>query len=189
MQIDQITRPDPETKYDGDIAVAKEASRLHLWRDLENQHRNFTTFLSKLTELWCAIPDSPISGIAPTLTVDPACPIPHYIPTCDPTEPAHVVMDKYSVITMLHEFGHHVGMEEAECKLYSEWVFAHAFPVSFSRLERDARGYLCKPGTGVTMADLAPDVLETSPDIPAVTDQPVPSRRIPRTRQAATETM
>lgn len=144
MEINQLQQPNPATEYDKDIAVAKEMSRLHLWRDIENQHANFTRFIVGL----CAIRDVP----APTLDVDPACPAPHYVEEVGENRIGHIYLDKYSVISMLHELGHHFGGDESECKLYSEWVFAHAFPVSFSRLERDARGFLCKPGTGTVIA-------------------------------------
>jgi hypothetical protein len=144
MLLDQITRPDPADKYDADIKIAKAASKLHLWRDTENQHRNFTMFLAKLTKHWAGCGDATIDP--PTLDIDPAQ-TPCYMH--DAGNGGHIILDKYSVISMLHEFGHHVGLDEAECRTYSEWVFANAFPVSFSKLERDARGFLCKPGTGV----------------------------------------
>ena len=131
MELNQIAQPTPADKYDADIAIAKEASRLHLWRDLENQHRNFSTFIANLCQSHgCA---------APSLDVDPACPIPHYAVSIV-GDTGHIMLDKYSVISMLHELGHHFDYAESECVIYSEWVFANAFPVSFSRLERDARG-------------------------------------------------
>lgn len=141
MELNQIAQPDPAIKYNKDIAIAKEASRLHLWRDTENQHANFTRFIVGL----CASRDIP----APTLDVDPTCPMPHYH---NDGVAGHIFLNKYSVISMLHELGHHFGYDESECKLYSEWVFAHAFPVSFSRLERATNGYLVKAGTGTVIA-------------------------------------
>jgi hypothetical protein len=140
MEINQIRTPDPATEYDADIAIMKAASKLHLWRDTENQHRNFSTIISKL----CAIRNAAI----PTLDIDPAT-SPVYM--VDAADNGHIILDKYSVISLLHELAHHFGGSEADCVTYSEWVFAHAFPVAFSRLERDARGFLCKPGTGATI--------------------------------------
>ena len=138
MDINGITAPATPNQYDADIAIAKEASRLHLWRDLENQHRNFSTFILNLCNSHgCA---------APSLDVDPGT-TPQYLH--EDGSLGHIVLDRYSVVSMLHELGHHFLYDEATCVTYSEWVFANAFPVSFSRLERDARGYLCKPGTGV----------------------------------------
>ena len=145
MELNAITQPTPADKYDADIAILKDASRLHLWRDTENQHRNFSTILEKLTRQWTGCGD--VEQAPPSLDVDLTCPIPHFNRTEDGL--GHIYMDKYSVVTLLHEFGHFIELDEAECVIYSEWVFANAFPVSFSRLERDARGYLCKPGTGV----------------------------------------
>lgn len=114
-----------------DIEVTKLAIKTKLWRKTADQKEKWLAFLKALSLLHKV--DIPGLEIRKTM--------PNYEP-----ETQTITINKYSVITLLHEFGHHLWLSESDCTAYSEKVFKAAYPKGFERLRRDHRGYLMNGG-------------------------------------------
>ena len=119
-----------ETKYEREVDIVKTAIHNKLWRKTDDQHNKWAVLLQNLCELH--------NVELLELVVNDKVVIPHYI------RGQKICLNKYSVISFLHEFGHHIEMSEAECKSYSETVFLKAYPKAEEYLSRDVRGYLTK---------------------------------------------
>lgn len=114
-------------KYKKDIEEVKRFIHTKPWRKKEFQKEKWNDFLYRLSKLH--------KVKKPTLSVTKFCSCPEYIKN-------KIILNKYSIISLLHEFGHHIGLDE--CQKYSENVFLTAYPIAKSYLKRDSRGYLVK---------------------------------------------
>jgi len=122
------------TKYQKDIELCKEFIHTKVWRKDENQEKKWNNFLSKLSELH--------NVEFPTLFVGE-----EFIIPCYDRYANRIFLTKYSVISLLHEFGHIIfGNNEQKCVEYSEIIFLTAYPKAKRYLKRDNREYLVKGG-------------------------------------------
>jgi len=112
--------------YEKDIEVVKKAIHTKLWRKDKDQFKKWDNLLADLSEL---------HGIKKPEFILGETDIPCYSPM-----EAKIRLTKFSVISFLHEFGHHIRLTEMGCKEYSELVFTKAHPKA--KLIRDERGYL-----------------------------------------------
>lgn len=74
-----------------------------------------------------------------TLIIDPNIGCPCYLP-----EERLIKLNKCSMISLLHEFAHHIKLGEEEAIQYSEGVFLSAYPKAKKYLIRNEKGYLVK---------------------------------------------
>ena len=117
-----------------ELEVVKQAIHTKLWRKDENQLKKWKTFLSNLCKLHNKSP--------PGLVVNENVKTPHLMSST-------IFLNKFSVISFLHEFGHFKGMtDELEVKQYSEELFLNAYPKAMEYLKIDERGYLVKKNGG-----------------------------------------
>lgn len=116
--------------YNQDIEIVKQAIKTKLWRTETGQKAKWIKLLKDLSVLHEI--QRPKLSIGEVTT-------PQYNPYRN-----RVSLDKYSVISLLHEFAHAIHLTEEGCKKYSEKVFKLAYKPA-QRLVRDERGYLIKP--------------------------------------------
>jgi len=111
--------------WEADIQLVKEA--IHPWRSTDDQYDKWVSLVRNLCELH-NVPEA-------SLIVVPGIGYPRYSTN-------KIVLDKYSIISLLHELGHHFGYSERKCVEYSEYVFLTAYPKT--KLIRDSRNYLVR---------------------------------------------
>jgi len=102
-----------------------------MWRPLPEQHQKWQNLLNELTKAYN------IGEIK--LLVNAKC----EYPQGDPFTRA-IILDKYSMISFLHEFGHFIGIDHPATFDWSEETFYKAMPSARKRLVRDEKGYLVK---------------------------------------------
>ena len=101
------------------------------WRQDEYQYIKWITYLNRL----CNHHKKPRLN----LVIHKKVIIPNYSPSIKT-----IFLTKYSIIGLLHEFGHHLDKIEPQCKKYSEHIFLTANPKAKNYLVKDERGYLIK---------------------------------------------
>ena len=116
--------------YEKDIEIVKKAIHTKLWRKDKEQFKKWDNLLANLAQLHGI--DKPELIIGET-----------DIPCYSPME-AKIRLTKLSVISLLHEFGHHIRLTERGCWEYSETVFLNAYPKAKNTLTRNDWGYLVK---------------------------------------------
>jgi hypothetical protein len=120
----------PKFKMASCVSLLKEYLHFKLWRVSGEQQQKWLALTLSLSQLY---------GIEnPRIIIDANCKIPNYNRATKT-----ITLQKYSVISLLHEFGHHLGFNEWECVNFSEIAFSLAYKPA-NKLSRDKRGYLVK---------------------------------------------
>ena len=124
--------------YEKDVEVLKKHLKTKLWRSVPEQQNKWIALITDLCQLHSkALP----SG----LTIDPQG-RPYYDNLTH-----RIILNKYSVISLLHELAHHFwGHNETLAVNYSETVFLTAYKPAQKNLVRDKRGWLVKRDTPAT---------------------------------------
>jgi len=120
-----------ETQYKKDIELTKEFIGTSPWKTNPGRYPNWCIYLGKLCRLH--------KTKRLNLVVDKSITTPCYQKIM-----RVVYLQKFSLISLLHEFAHHIGKNEQQCKKYSEHIFLTANPKAKNYLVRDERGYLIK---------------------------------------------
>lgn len=123
-------------EYAKDVKILKKHLHKKLWRTVPEQYNKWLSLISSL----CALH----KVAEPRLRINPEAYYPYYDKISNT-----IVLNKYSVISLLHELGHAYGFDEAKCVAYSEKVFLTAYPKAKEYLVRDDRGYLVKTGGAI----------------------------------------
>ena len=115
-------------KFEADIKICKEAIHTKLWRKDKDQLAKWRKFLLNLSELHkIKTPKLFIKNIE-----------------YPETDGGIINLNRFSVISLLHEFGHCIGLThkgKVNCWNYSEKVFFGAYPKAKTYLKRDKGGY------------------------------------------------
>lgn len=122
-------------KYEKEIEIVKKALHTKLWRETDDQLDKWDYMLNELSEYH--------EVDKPQLVINENIDWPYYDKI---TKFIH--LNKFSIISFLHEFGHHIGLNEKQCIDFSETIFLTAYPKAQKYLIRDDRGYLVKLGGG-----------------------------------------
>lgn len=123
-------------EYAKDVKILKQHLHKKLWRKVPEQNTKWSSLISSL----CAL-----HKIAePQLRVNPEAYYPYYDKLSNT-----IVLNKYSVISLLHELGHAYGFDEAMCVAYSENVFLTAYPKAKEYLVRNDKDYLVKRSSAI----------------------------------------
>ena len=118
-------------RWNDDVTIVKEALKTKLWRCVPEQRQKWLDLVGNLSVL---------HGVEqPAFIVDPEI-MPKYVYVTH-----EITINKWSVISMLHEFSHHVyGADEGTAFAYSNCVFLAAYKPARRKLGITADGWLVK---------------------------------------------
>ena len=133
--VDLPTRRDvnPLSRFNGDVEIVKTAITTKLYRDAPERHGKWERLLGGLCNL---------HGIAPkVLVIKQGRQYSEFN--------GKIILNKYSIISLLHEFGHAIGLKHQgtiNCWNYSEYVYFTANPKAKERLvKNEKRIWVKKP--------------------------------------------
>ena len=132
-----------------DIELCKKFLALKPYRKDAEQTNKWATILKELSEL---------HGVSvPVMFIDARIVVPCLLREFNfgklGKRPAIMLLTKPSLVTLLHEFGHHIGLNEQGCALYSQMLFFKAKGKKATNYTTDERGYIVKKGKATKKGD------------------------------------